>query len=127
MSFDDLQIQALKLPDQERQALLDALAQSLPTKGVNECWQFLVARPHAWRKQLYIKGRKLRAATVWQDMLANQMTVEEAAENWDLPVAAIHEAVQYCEANRVLLQLEAAEELLCLQAAGVSVEPISTH
>ncbi len=31
-------------------------------------WQYLVSRPHPWRRQLYIKGRRLLASTVWQDM-----------------------------------------------------------
>ncbi|NEO82814.1 MAG: hypothetical protein F6J87_00915 [Spirulina sp. SIO3F2] len=127
MSFHNLKVQALKLPNQERQALCNALTQSLQDIDSGERWQFLVSRPHAWRRQLYIKGRKLRAATVWQDMLTNQMTVEEAAENWGLPVAAIEEAVQYCEMNQALLQLEAAEELLSLRSAGVGIEPVSTH
>ncbi|MEM8639775.1 MAG: hypothetical protein AAGG51_13310 [Cyanobacteria bacterium P01_G01_bin.54] len=127
MSFHNLKIQALALPPQERQALINALTQSLPTTDSDERWQFLVTRPHPWRRQLCIKGRKLRAATVWQDMQANQMTVEVAAENWDLPVAAIQEVVQYCESNQELLRLEAAEELQRLQAAGVRLEPVSTH
>src|SRR5437016_8866924 len=45
-------------------------------------WKYLVARPHAWRRQLYVKGRRLPAFTVWMDMQVNQMTAEEAADNW---------------------------------------------
>src|SRR5262245_167322 len=30
-------------------------------------WQYLVERPHAWRRQLYVKGRHLPAAQVWSD------------------------------------------------------------
>ncbi len=56
-------------------------------------WQYLVERPHPWRRQLYIKGRKLLASTLWQNMIANKMSKEEAADNWNLPLGAIHEAV----------------------------------
>lgn len=90
-------------------------------------WQYLVERPHPWRRQLYIKGRKLLASTVWQDMIANKMTPEEAAENWNLPLCAIHEAVRYCESHTELLKLEAEEERYRLEEQGVSLEPKTTH
>jgi hypothetical protein len=90
-------------------------------------WQYLVERPHPWRRQLYIKGRKLLASTVWQDMIANKMTPEEAAENWSLPLCAIHEAVRYCESHTELLKLEAEEERYRLEEQGVSLEPKTTH
>ncbi len=46
-----------------------------------ESWTFLVARPHPWRRQLYIKGRKLTAFTLWQDLLTNQMSIVDP-KNW---------------------------------------------
>lgn len=77
---------------------------------LRERWTYLVARPHPWRRQLYVKGRRMLASTVWADMRANSMSVEEAADNWDLPVEAVQEIVRYCEAERVLLRMEAEEE-----------------
>lgn len=59
-------------------------------------WHYLEQRPHPWRKQLYIKGRKQRAYTIWSDMLVNKDTIEETAYNWDLPVDAIEEVISYC-------------------------------
>lgn len=85
-------------------------------------WQYLVKRPHPWRQQLYIKGRKVLASTVWQDAIANNMTPEEAAENWDLPLTAIQEAIKYCETHQKLLNMEAEEEYCRLEAQGVSLE-----
>jgi len=66
----------------------------------------------------------LSLATLWQDMLANQMTPEQAAENWDLPLAAIQEAVHYCELHQDLLRLEAEEERYRLEENGVSLGPL---
>jgi len=88
-----------------------------------EQWQYLVERQHPWRRQLYIKGQKLRAFSVWQDMLVNDMTPEEAADNWDLPLAAIHEVIRYCESHQELLKMEADEERYRLEEQGVSLEP----
>ncbi|NJN20561.1 MAG: hypothetical protein HC812_04355 [Leptolyngbya sp. RL_3_1] len=86
----------------------------------------LISRPHPWRKQLYIKGRKLLVATLWSDMTTNAMTPEEAADNWDLPLAVIHEAIHYCETHPDLLRLEAEEERCRLLEKGVSLEPSFT-
>lgn len=123
MSLQELQEQARKLPVSDRLALINAIIQSLQDAPQLEDWQYLVARPHSWRKQLYIKGRKLLASTVWQDMLTNQMSPEQAAENWDLPLAAINEAIRYCETHRELLKLEADEERCRLEEKGASLEP----
>jgi uncharacterized protein (DUF433 family) len=86
-------------------------------------WQYLESRPHPWRKQLYIKGRKLRAFTLQANMIANSLTPEEAADNWELPLAAISEVMEYCAQNQKLLQQEAEEEKRRLETAGVKLEP----
>lgn len=90
-------------------------------------WKYLVERPHAWRRQLYVKGRKLRAFTVWMDMLGNDMTREEAADDWDLPLEAIDEIVSYCRQNEALLKAEADEERHRLLTKGVVLEPPTSH
>ncbi|MEM6353041.1 MAG: hypothetical protein AAF766_19985 [Cyanobacteria bacterium P01_D01_bin.14] len=122
MTLQTLKEQASQLSVSDRIELITAIVQSLP-EAQPESWQYLVSRPHPWRTQLYMKGRKLLASTVWLDMKANQMTVEDAADNWDLPIAAIHEAIQYCERHRDLLKLEAEEERHRLESKGVSLEP----
>ena len=108
------------------QVLLSEVRQLLQNPSQPEVWQYLVFRPHPWRKQLYIKGHKLLASTVWQDLMANQLSPEQAAENWDLPLSAIYEAIQYCESHQDLLKLEANEERYRLEVKGISVEPAPT-
>ncbi|MCK6528188.1 hypothetical protein L6R50_11740 [Myxococcota bacterium] len=84
-------------------------------------WKYLVQREHPWRRQMSVKGRRLLAATVWRDMVANSQAPAEAAEEWGIPVEAVLEAVRWCEANRGLLDLEAQEERRRLAATGTSV------
>lgn len=86
-------------------------------------WTYLVEQAHPWKRQLYVKGRKLPAAAVWTGMIANNLSVEEAAENWDLPVGAVNEILDYCESNRVLLEMDAAEELRRLEEKGMGLAP----
>ena len=72
---------------------------------------------------MWVKGRRLRASQVWHDMLANGMSEAQAAENWDLPLAAIREVVAYCAENAELIAAEADEERQQLNKHG---EPLET-
>lgn len=85
-------------------------------------WNYLAPRSHKWRKQLYVKGRKLKASDVWSSMIANKMTREETAIDWDLPLEAIDEIIEYCESHRNLLKMEADEEKLLLYQMGFNVD-----
>lgn len=86
-------------------------------------WQYLVERQHPWQRQMSIKGKRLLAATVWRDMLANQLSTAEAAEEWGIPIEAVEEAVRWCESHRALLDMEAREEARRLSSAGVVLAP----
>ena len=90
-------------------------------------WQYLESRADSWRQQLYIKGRKLKAFTVWSDMIANDMTPEEVAESKELPLSAVYEAIEYCQTHQEQLIREAEEERRYLEERGISLEPKVTH
>ncbi len=94
---------------------------------IEKQWQYLERRSHSWRKQLWFKGKRLRPFTVWMTMQIENLTAQEAAENWDLPLAAINEAIAYCEASRELLEREAREEKKRLEAKGYSLGPKITN
>ena len=86
-------------------------------------WQYLESRPDSWRQQLYFKGKRLKAFDVWMDMMVNRETPQEAAENWDLPLDAVMEAIEYCKTNQELLRKEAEQERRYLEERGISLEP----
>lgn len=81
-------------------------------------WHYLVARPHSWRRQLSIKGRNLTVGQLISTMRANKLSPDQAADDFDLPLAAINEAVQYYHENQAMIQLEAAEERRRLRQRG---------
>lgn len=122
MLLQELKEQSYKLSTSDRLDLISALIQSLQSSVEIADWQYLVKREHPWRRQLYIKGRKLLASTIWQDMVTNNMSSEEAADNWDLPLDAIYEVIRYCEGHPELLKLEVDEEQYRLTMKGVSFE-----
>ena len=55
--------------------------------------------------------QRLRAETVYLDIVGpEQMTPEEAARNWDLPLEAVLECIDYCEKNADVLRQDWEEE-----------------
>jgi len=87
--------------------------------GIEVVYKHLEARPHRWRKQLWVKGRHM---TVWHligAMRAGGYTKEQTAANYDLPLEAIEEALAYYQENRALIEAEAEEEGRRLRAAGL--------
>lgn len=86
-----------------------------------QTWKYLVDQTHPWKRQLFVKGRKLPAAAVWNGMLVNKLSREQAADNWELPVEAIDEITAYCENNKDLLEMEAAEEIRRLEQKGIDI------
>ncbi len=110
------------LTPHKQQEVLDFI-DSLESQSSQTEWQHLEQRPHSWRKQLYLKGRRLRASIVWTDMIVNEMTQEEAADNWDLPLEAIKESLEYCQTHQELLKQEALIERRHLEERGIPLEP----
>jgi hypothetical protein len=88
-----------------------------------EPWQYLVRRQHAWRKQLYIKGRNMTARQLVGSMKANHLDEAAAAADHRVPVEAVREALAYVERNRELLETEAEIERLMLKRGGVAHGP----
>ena len=56
-------------------------------------------------------------------MRANGLSVEEAAEDLNLPVEQVREAQAYYEAHRELVEADAEEEKRLLLAQGVQIKP----
>lgn len=116
-------------PGELEQKLDDALSRierlevaRIEEHGVSQ-WRYLVERPHPWRRQLCIKGRNMTAAQLVGAMTANGLSAVEAADDFDLPIEAIAEAVRYCAGEATLLKLEADEERRQIIERGYRLEP----
>ncbi len=90
-----------------------------------EPWKHLVVRRHPWRKQLYLKGRNMTVRILVGSIKSNGFTEEQAAEDHDLPVEAIREALAYFEANPEVIALDHAHELYLRKVQGVGRGPQS--
>ena len=127
MILQELTENALALSADDRLALISAITQSLQAAPQTDSWNFLAPCTESWRQQLYIKGSKLPASDVWGTMLAENMTPAEAAEDWDLPIEAVHESIKYCESHQDLLNREADQERKSLENKGVCFAPAADH
>ena len=85
-------------------------------------YQYLIDRPETGRRQLYLTGRNMTAGQLVYKMRANNLDAEEAAQDMDLPVAQVREALVYYEAHRDLIESEFAEERHALKEQGVALE-----
>lgn len=110
------------LPPPKQQEVLEFI-DSLSGQLTQTEWKYLEKRSHPWRKQLYLKGRRLKAFDLWANMIANDMTPEEVADNWDVPLEAVRESIQYCETHQDLLKQEAETERRHLEDRGIPLEP----
>jgi uncharacterized protein (DUF433 family) len=82
------------------------------TEAAAPVYRYLMQHPDHWMRQAFFVGRpKLPVSRVVESMRANNQTIEEAAYNWSLPVAAVEEALDYYRRFRDLIESDEADEL----------------
>ena len=87
-------------------------------------YQHLEPRSRSNYRQLWVKGRHIRAEVLYRLTIgAEPRTPEEVARDYDLPVAAVHEAIDYARRNQELLAAERAREAARMQHLGLDQPP----
>ena len=94
-------------PEDERPDAVPELTRAIRPESQ---YAYLVQRPHAWRKQLAFKGRRLTVGQLLGTMRIERWGVDRAAAEFDLPTDAIYEALDYGERFASLLIAEDAED-----------------
>jgi uncharacterized protein (DUF433 family) len=70
-------------------------------------YQHLEARPGSNYRQLFLKGRRIRADWVYQDLHGpDPYTPEEWAQDYGVPLEAVLEALDYVERNQPIIQAD---------------------
>jgi uncharacterized protein (DUF433 family) len=88
-------------------------------------YQYLVRWPGSNFRQLFYKDRKIRADTLYGATIGTEArTPEEVADDFDVPLEAVHEAIDYCTRNEELLRREAEEGLADMRARGLDRPPV---
>jgi hypothetical protein len=69
-------------------------------------------------RQLYVGGR-IRAEVIYRETVGlESLMPEQVASEYNIPVEAVHESIDYCIRNKELLNAERAEETARIKAAG---------
>src|SRR5262249_45643709 len=81
-----------------------------------------------WRgsnyKQYFYKHRKIRADTLYGPTVGEDaQTLEEVAADYDIPVAAVYEAIHYCTHHQDVLQQDYDRELEDIRSHGWDKPP----
>ena len=87
-------------------------------------YQHLESRSHSHYRQLWIKGRHIRAEVLYRLTIgAEPRTPEEVAQDYDLPVGAVYEAIDYARRHQELLAAERARETSRMKTLGLDQPP----
>ncbi|MFI5386707.1 MAG: hypothetical protein ACHQ50_11375 [Fimbriimonadales bacterium] len=83
-------------------------------------YQHLEPRPGSNYRQLFLKGRRIRAAVVDEAIHGpDPFTPEEFAREYQVPLEAVLEALDYVAQNRPLIEQERDHEAARLHARGL--------
>ena len=86
-------------------------------------WKYLKAHPRSSYKQLFIKGTRLRAELIADEIEwgepGNPVTPEKIAAYRNLPVEAVREAIAYCESNPPEIEEDHRRDREHMQELGV--------
>jgi uncharacterized protein (DUF433 family) len=83
-------------------------------------YQHLESRPGSNYRQLFLKGRRIRAAVVYEAVHGpDPYTPEEFAISYDVPLVAVREALDYVANNLPLIEAERDGEAADVRARGL--------
>jgi hypothetical protein len=73
-------------------------------------YKYLQPKKNSNYRQLFVLGR-IRAEVLYRETIGQEpLTVEEVADEYNLPMEAVREAIDYCTKNQDLLNEERARE-----------------
>jgi uncharacterized protein (DUF433 family) len=89
-------------------------------------YQHLEPRPGSNYRQMFLKGRRIRAAVVDEAIHGpDPCTPEEFASDYQVPLEAVREALDYVARNRALIERERDREAADIRARGLDQPPRS--
>src|SRR5438874_164487 len=85
-------------------------------------WKYLEPNPRSNYRQLWIKGRRIRADVIftWSKEGGGIMTPEEVADDYGLPLEAVCEAIAYCRSEPPELIDDRRREDMLVEASGAN-------
>src|SRR5713101_9182366 len=92
-------------------------------------YKYLTRKPKSVYKQLFIKDRWIAARTLYGKYVSEEapMTPEEIAEDYNLPLEAVLEAIAYCESDPPEIAQDYAREEALMEATGMNDPDYKYH
>jgi uncharacterized protein (DUF433 family) len=89
-------------------------------------YKYLAPRYGSSYRQYFVKGRKIRAEVLFDETLPPEpRTPEQVAEDYDVPVEAVYEAIRYCQENEDVLDQDREEETRLIRERGGDKYPFA--
>jgi uncharacterized protein (DUF433 family) len=90
--------------------------------SISTTWKYLAPNPRSAYKQLFIRGRRIRARTLYGMYRSAEepMTPEQIAQEYDLPVEAVKEAIAYCQTDPPEIKEDFDREERKMEATGMN-------
>jgi uncharacterized protein (DUF433 family) len=83
-------------------------------------YQHLEPRPCSFYRQLFLKGTRIRADVIYGLYASGEMTPEEIATDYDLPLKAVQEAIAYVASKPPEIASDDAREEALREASGMN-------
>src|SRR5438270_547820 len=92
-------------------------------------WLHLSANPNSFYRQLHVSGTRIRARVIYGLFLNadEPMTPAEIAADLGLPLAAVNEAIAYCQSNPPELEEDCHREEALMEATGMNDPAYKFH
>ncbi len=83
-------------------------------------WKYLDRKPGSLYRQLFVKGRNIAARTLYGHFMSEEepRTIEQIAEDYELPIEVVKEAIAYCDTNPPEIQQDWEIEEAIEEATG---------
>lgn len=88
-------------------------------------YRYLAPRPESRYRQLFIKGTRIRAEILYSLTVPSAdtgevYTPEQIADDYGLPLEAVHEAIAYCKSNPPEIENDRRSEELIAEMSGMN-------
>jgi len=85
-------------------------------------YKYLERDPKSSYKQLSIKGRRIKARTLYGMYMSAEepRTIQEIAEGYNLPVEVVEEAIAYCKSNPPEIEEDFRREEMIMELSGMN-------
>jgi uncharacterized protein (DUF433 family) len=90
--------------------------------NVSTQYKYLERRLKSNYKQLCVKGTKIFARTIYGQYMSEEepRTVEELAEDFNVPIEAVREAIAYCDTDPIDIREDHSREEAIIEASGMN-------